>query len=120
MVWALVGGGYEDAIKEIKATKSHRVLAIVGSAIVEESLKRAQILRFRSGETVKQVFIRNQFYPHPMLRADSDYPVEPTGTHRKVFLANMRLAMTLLMRDTYSHMPYSNVPTPLPEMSSPD
>jgi hypothetical protein len=56
MVWSVTSNDEESAILEILETNSPRIVAIVGSAILEQRLEQSLRLRLRRGDTVEKLF----------------------------------------------------------------
>jgi len=56
MVWSITSKDEESAILEILETGSPRIVAIVGSAILERRLEQSLRLRLRRGDTVNKLF----------------------------------------------------------------
>ncbi len=52
MVWAILGEPQSEAIKEILESRSDRIIAIVGGAILDETLKRTLEERLRNDRNI--------------------------------------------------------------------
>lgn len=56
MVWAIFNEPMFNAVGELTAAKSDRVVAIIGGAVVEEALLQAIELRMRKSSVTKLLF----------------------------------------------------------------
>ena len=56
MVWAVINPAIGKAIEEFADSTSHRIVAVVGGAVVEESLRRALETRLRFGDDSEKFF----------------------------------------------------------------
>src|SRR5258708_24038186 len=56
MIWAILNQDHNDALKEIVDTQSDRVSAILGAAMLDDSLRHAMEHRFRKSTLNERIF----------------------------------------------------------------
>jgi hypothetical protein len=129
MVWAVINEEIKDAVAEFADSPSDRVCAIVGVAMIEETLRRSLELRLRASGLVERLFSPNRATGTYAAKVDLGYllgmyekevhgTLEKMGAIRNAFAHRLSIKSFdhAALRDNWStltlHTAYKRYPHP--------
>jgi len=112
MVWSITSKDEESAILEILETRSPRIVAIVGSAILERRLEQSLRSRLRRGDTVNKLFKPTGALGSFAVKIDLGYVLHMYGKDEHAALTGIseirnlfaHLLICHLARSAYTHL----------------